>query len=208
MINDIFRPFMHAQLQRPANKSQDGGKPRKPCLPIYVDDLLVYSKTPEEHLEHLELVLRKLAEHKLYAKLPKCVFNRAELPYLGFIVGRDGVKVDPSKTAVIRDWPAPKNQKELQSVLGLANYFRKFVQGYFSMISILTSLTGAKAEWKWTPAHQVAFEMVKEALTSPPVLKLPDFDRPFTVMQGTGVLKRKARTAFTHCSPPSLPREM
>ena len=175
LITHILRPYIGQFVQ------------------VYLDDICVYSSTPEQHEEHLRLVLQKLRQHKLYAQHKKCEFNKPELKYLGFIVGRDGVKVDPEKTKVVRDWATPSTVKELQAFLGLSNYFRKFIQGYSAMVAILTTLTGAKTPWEWTPAHQEAFQRVKEALLNPPVLKLPEFGKPFTLIsdaseQGTGAV--------------------
>jgi hypothetical protein len=91
---------------------------------VYIDDILVFSKTLEEHLEHLELVLLKLRENRLFAKLSKCEFLLKEIQFLGHIVTPNGIKVDPSKISAIKDWPRPKKLKDLQSFLGLANYYR------------------------------------------------------------------------------------
>ena len=100
---------------------------------IYLDDVLIMSSTPEEHLIHLKLVLTKLRIHKLYAKMAKCDFNKPEVKFLGHVVGRDGIKVDPAKIAVIQEWPVPTSTTELRQFWGLANYFRKFIQGYSSL---------------------------------------------------------------------------
>jgi Reverse transcriptase (RNA-dependent DNA polymerase) len=99
-------------------------------LCVYLDDLLIYSKNDAEHLQHLEIVLGILRKNKLYAKLKKCEFQQPSLKFLGHIVSADGLKVDPSKVAVINNWPRPRTNKELRSFLGLANYFRRFLQGY------------------------------------------------------------------------------
>ena len=96
---------------------------------VYLDDILVYSKSPEEHLVHLESVLQKLSDNKLFAQLPKCHFNTTSVEYLGHIVSKDGIKPDPKKTEAVKNWPRPHNLKEMRSFLGLANYFRKFIQG-------------------------------------------------------------------------------
>jgi len=106
---------------------------------VYLDDVLIMSTTPAEHARDVE-VLRRLREHKLYAKLSKCEFNRPELKFLGHVVGRDGIAVDPAKVSVIKDWPVPTTVKQLQAFLGLANYFRKFVHRYSTVVAPLTSL--------------------------------------------------------------------
>lgn len=160
---------------------------------VYLDDILVFSKTPEEHLAHLREVLGVLREHEFKAKLPKCDFNKSELKFLGHIVGRHGVRVDEDKVKVVKDWATPTNLKQLRSFLGLANYFRRFIQGYSSLVAPLMALTGTKVPFVWTPECQAAFEGVKVALTSAPVLALPRFDLPFEVwsdasIYGTGAV--------------------
>jgi hypothetical protein len=108
---------------------------------VYLDDLLVFSRAPEEHLSHLETVLAILQQQGLKAKLSKCTFNQPELKFLGHTVGRHGLKVDDDKIKVIRDWLTPTNLKQLRSFLGLANFFRRFVMGYSSLVAPLTALT-------------------------------------------------------------------
>ncbi|WP_366144398.1 reverse transcriptase domain-containing protein, partial [Giesbergeria sp.] len=176
---------------------------------VYLDDILIMSNTPEEHLEHLRIVFETLRKHRLYAKLKKCEFNRAELKFLGHIVGRDGVAPDPSKLAVIRDWPVPKSLKELRGFLGLANYFRRFIPHYSTIASPLTALTAEAAAaaytWhNWAEPELRAFNRLKQALTSAPVLALPDRNAVFEVhsdasLVGTGaVLMQGGRVvAFT-----------
>jgi len=109
---------------------------------VYLDDILVMSRTPEEHEKHLRIVLETLRKHQLKAKLSKCEFNKPELHFLGHIVGKDGIAVDPSKIAVIERWPLPRSLKELQSFLGLVNYFRKFVEHFSTVVAPLTALAG------------------------------------------------------------------
>ena len=157
------------------------GHLHKFCV-VYLDDILIFSKTPEEHEEHLETVLRILERENLYAKLKKCDFNKAELLYLGHVLTRDGIKVDPAKISCITDWPTPKNVHEVRSFLGLANYFRKFVQAYSIRAAPLTKLTGKATPWKWTSECQDAFDGLKADLTSSPVLVSPDCSKHFEVV--------------------------
>ena len=149
---------------------------------VYLDDILIFSKTPEEHLQHLETVLQILEREGLYAKLKKCDFNKSELLYLGHIIGRDGIKVDPAKISCIADWPRPKNVHELRSFLGLANYFRKFVMAYSVRTAPLTRLTGKNSKWDWTERCEAAFNGLKTDLTSSPVLASPDMSKHFEVV--------------------------
>ena len=155
---------------------------REGFVVVYLDDLLVFSKTEEEHIVHLQRVFDRLREHKLYAKLTKCSFFKEELQYLGHIVGRGGLKVDPKKISVVHDWPVPVNVHDVRRFLGLANYFRKFIQGYSRLASPLTELTGSNTPWTWTGQQQAAFEGIKHALTRAPVLALPDPSKPYKVI--------------------------
>lgn len=108
---------------------------------VYLDDILVFSENEQEHLEHLRHVLDILRQQKYYAKMSKCEFMKSEVPFLGHLVSASGVRVDPRKVAAIRDWPQPSTLTQVRSFLGLANYFRKFMQGYASLSSPLSDLT-------------------------------------------------------------------
>lgn len=149
---------------------------------VYLDDILIFSKTPEEHLQHLREVLQILRDANLYAKLSKCTFGTHELEFLGHIISKDGLKVDPKKTAAVTSWPVPKDVSHVRSFLGLANYFEKFIRNYAMMVTPLTDLTRKDRAWLWTPECQKAFEAVKAALSTAPVLSLPDFTKPFEMV--------------------------
>ncbi len=152
---------------------------------VYLDDILVFSKSVDEHLEQLERVLSKLRAAKFYAKRSKCLFNQSELKYLGFIVGGGNLKPDPTKVAAVLEWPVPKSKSELRSFLGLANYFRRFMHHYGSVCAPLNALLRDDVpndfSGAWDARAQSAFEKVKELLTSAPVLALPRLDKPFTI---------------------------
>jgi hypothetical protein len=119
-----------------------------PCIGkfvhVYLDDIIIMSRSPEEHLTQLRLVLDLLDKHKLYAKLSKCEFGQTSIKFLGHIVGAGTVSFDTDKIAVVRDWPLPRNSTELRSFLGLANYFRRFVKDYSRVAAPLTDLTSEK----------------------------------------------------------------
>jgi transposase InsO family protein len=153
---------------------------------VYLDDVLVMSRDPEEHLAHLRLVLQALRDHGFKAKASKCEFGRASLKFLGHVVSGGGVHVDPDKLKVLRDWPVPRSVNALRSFLGLANYFRRFVRNYSTIAAPLYGLTSDAAHdytWDaWRPVELHAFNAMKVALTSPPVLAVPDPNRPYTVM--------------------------
>jgi len=107
---------------------------------IYIDDILVFSKSKEEHLEHLKIVLDILRDAKLYGKMSKSEFFKTEMEFLGHIVTRDGIKVDPHKVQVVRDWKTSKNIHDVRSFLGMCNYYRKFIEQYAHIIGPLTKL--------------------------------------------------------------------
>ena len=152
------------------------------CCLVYLDDIIVFSKTPEEHLQQLRTVLQKLQKAQLYAKLSKCEFGLKKVKFLGHVVSNMGIQPDEDKIRLVRDWPTPRNVKECRQFVGLAQYFRKFVQGFATMIAPLTALFRQNATFVWTAECQEAFDMAKRALTAATCLKLPDDDSPFTVV--------------------------
>ena len=148
---------------------------------VYIDDILVYSKTVEEHVRHLEVVLGRLRDNKLYANEEKSDFAHQEIEFLGHVVTRDGIKSDMKKVKAIQEWKQSSTQKGLRSFLGLANYYRRFIRDFSKIAKPLSDLLkkGASQEWD-KPCHQ-AFEELKSKLSSLPVLKFSEFDKPFEV---------------------------
>jgi hypothetical protein len=156
---------------------------------VFFDDILIYSKTYIQHIKHLHLVLQTLRENKLFAKLSKCVFAAPQVEYLGHIISGAGVLTDPNKIEAVKSWPQPKNVTQLRSFLGLAGYYRRFVQNYGQICRPLHDIL-KKDSFSWTPTQTHAFRQLKAALTSPPVMALPDFTLPFTLetdASGTGL---------------------
>jgi hypothetical protein len=151
---------------------------------VFLDDILIYSRTEGEHLVHLRMVLGVLREQKLQIKLSKCAFCMPEVEFLGHVVSAEGVKVDAKKTEAVQRWPVPRDVHEVRMFLGLAGYYRKFVHGFARIAAPLTELTkqapGSFAD-RWGAAEQSAFEQLKSALSSPPVLLFPDFSKPFVL---------------------------
>ena len=142
------------------------------CL-VYIDDVLVYSADPADHDRHLRLVLDKLRQHKLYAKLSKCYLFREEVGYLGHVVSAKGITVDKHKVKAVQDWPTPTTVTNLRSFLGLAGFYRKFVQGFAGIAAPLTACTSDKIQdlaAVWGPAQDQAFTALKAALSDTPVL--------------------------------------
>ena len=146
----------------------------KEFMCVYIDDLLIFSKTREEHLAHLRRVFERLTEAKLYVKLPKCEFMRSEVKFLGHVVSAKGVKPDPAKVQVIEEWKTPGSVSEVQSFLGLGQYFKRYIKGYSGIVWPLTDLTRKGHEWEWTEKCQIAFDALKKALVSAPVLAIYD----------------------------------
>jgi hypothetical protein len=148
---------------------------------VFIDDILVYSQNEQEHEEHLRKVLQRLRDCQLYAKLSKCKFGISEVLFLGDIINRDGQAVDPKKVPVILDWKAPKDVRGIKSFIGMVGYYRCFIEGFSKIARPMTALLAKKVEFKWTPACQESFEMLKQKLTTAPVLVLPDVHKPFSV---------------------------
>ena len=145
----------------------------------YLDDIIIFSRTAEDHLIHIESILQSLSKHNLNAKMSKCEFFKKSLTFLGHIVSRDGIRVCPEKVTSVREFPIPINVKELRSFLGLSNYYRRFVDGYSKIASVLTKLLQKNVEYKWTTECQSAFDEMKEKLTQAPVLAFADYNLQF-----------------------------
>ena len=148
---------------------------------IFIDDILVYSGSSEEHSEHLRIVLQTLREWQLYAKLSKCQFWLDRVAFLGHVISAEGVSVDPQKIEAVVNWKPPKNVSEVRSFLGLARYYRKFVGGFSKIAAPLTKLTRKDVKYDWVDACQQSFEELKSRLTSAPVLVLPNGRDGFVV---------------------------
>jgi hypothetical protein len=182
---------------------------------VYLDDILVMSRTPEEHLRHLRIVLGLLQQYRLYAKLSKCDFGKTRLKFLGHIVGGGSVAVDPDKVRTLREWPVPRNRTELRSFLGLATYFKRFVPNFSTVASPLTDMTSDSFEYdweNWCEPELAAFNTIKQLLTEPPVLALPVLDGEFTVMsdaslRGCGAVLMQNERVIAYCSRKFTPAE-
>lgn len=141
----------------------------------YLDDILVYSDTKEEHIEHVEKVLEKLHSAGLYLDINKCEFHTKQVKYLGLIITTEGLKMDPQKIETVKHWKAPRCVKDVQAFLGFANFYRRFVHGYSKIAAPLSNLTRAEQKsfvfpWALDSPKQMAFEELKGAFTSAPVL--------------------------------------
>jgi hypothetical protein len=147
---------------------------------VFFDDILIYSKTWADHLRHLRAVLAELHRHVLFVKRSKCIFGSPFVAYLGHIISAHGVAMDSAKVQAIHGWPAPRSARAVRGFLGLAGYYRKFVHDYGKIAAPLTALL-KKEGFSWNNDAQAAFQALKAAVTSAPVLALPDFTKVFIV---------------------------
>jgi hypothetical protein len=148
---------------------------------VFLDDILVYSKSEEEHEHHLRLVLQVLREHQLYAKLSKCYFYQEQIHYLGHIISEQGTTVDPKKIESIRGWPTPRNVSEVIYFMGLAGYYKIFIAGFSKISHPITSLQKKGIKFEWTSECEENFDLLKELLTSVPILNIVDPNESFVV---------------------------
>jgi hypothetical protein len=153
------------------------------CVLCFLDDILIFSRTAEEHAQHLRIVLTRLREQQLYVKMSKCAFMQREVSFLGHRIGADGLRVAPDKIGAVQQWPRPKNVGDVRSFLGLANFYRRFVKDYSRIALPLTELTRevTGGGFAWGDKQQAAFDELKAALCSPPVLLVPDQSKPFVL---------------------------
>ena len=143
---------------------------------VYLDDLLIYSKTKSEHLQHLRSVLALLRKNGLYAKLSKCSFMQDETEFLGHTITKDGIKTSAGLSKAIQDWPTPKSTKDVQQFLGLAQFYQQYVSGFAGIALPLSSLLANNTPFTWTDEQQSAFLQLKQAICSAPVLRIFDPD--------------------------------
>ncbi len=147
---------------------------------VYLDDILVYSHSLDDHVRHLRAVLTKLRQAKLFAKLSKCEFASTSVEYLGHIVSKDGISPEEIKVQAVRDWPTPKNKTDIQSFLGLLNFYRRFLKDFAHTAKPLTNLTG-KEPFVWSVAQEASFTELKQLVSSAPVLRMFDPRLPIVV---------------------------
>ena len=150
---------------------------------VYLDDILFFNKSWEDHFRHIQQVLNTLWQCQLYANLEKCSFGMTRVQYLGYIVDEHGVHVDTTKIKAIRDWLTPKTLTELRNFLGLANIYHRFVFGLSHIAWGFSQVTkgGGKAKFVWFESQQKSFEELKHPLCSTPILSLPDLQKPFEI---------------------------
>jgi hypothetical protein len=148
---------------------------------VFIDDILVYSKTKEEHKEHLRIVLQNLRKHKLYAKFDKCDFYQKKIQYLGHVISLEGIAVDPEKIRAIMEWLIPKDVVDIRSFMGIIGYYCRFIEGFSKIAYPITSLQKKGTKFNWSQKCQDIFNKLKELLMTAPILKVAYPDKDFTV---------------------------
>jgi hypothetical protein len=155
VMNSIFHPYI------------------RKFVVVYIDDIMIFSKTEAEHQAHVRLVLEVLKRERFYVCKAKSIFAKKEIKYLGHIVDRQGIRPDPKKVEAVQTWPVSKDVHDVCSFLGLVNYFWKFIEHYSEIAVPLTNLTRKASAWNWTSRCQDAFELLKQKLVEAPLLRTP-----------------------------------
>jgi hypothetical protein len=148
---------------------------------VFIDDILIYSKSKAEHAKHLRIVLQRLRDHKLYAKFSKCEFWLDSVKFLGHTISKDGISVDPSKVQEVMDLKPPKSVHQIRSFLGLAGYYHRFIPDFSRISKPMTELLRKGVKFVWSEECDQAFHTLRKHLTSAPVLTQPDMSKPFEV---------------------------
>lgn len=163
MINDLFHDLVDVYVV------------------LYLDDIIIFSEDPAQHDNHVREVLRRLREADLFAKAEKCAFRTTQVDYLGLKISPGRIAMDPVKVSGITHWPTPRNLRHVNQFLGFCNFYRRFVEDYANITRPLERLKQKDVAWRWGPEEDEAFEQLKSAFTSAPILMMPDVTAPFTV---------------------------
>uniref|UniRef100_A0A3B3HJF8 Gypsy retrotransposon integrase-like protein 1 n=1 Tax=Oryzias latipes TaxID=8090 RepID=A0A3B3HJF8_ORYLA len=163
LVNDVLRDFLNQFVF------------------VYLDDILIYSKDPKNHQNHVRLVLQRLAENQLFVKAEKCQFHTTSIPFLGYIFEAGSIRPDPAKITAVSQWESPTSRKKLQQFLGFANFYRRFIRNYSAIAAPLTRLTSTAIPFLWDSTAQAAFSNLKKLFVSAPILIQPDVSRQFVV---------------------------
>jgi hypothetical protein len=148
---------------------------------VFINDILIFSKNEEEHDEHLCMVLQKLRENRLYARLNKCEFWLKEVSFLDHIISEGGISVHPSKVKDVLSWNTQQNVLDIRSFLGLAGYYRRFIEGFSKISKLMTELLEKGKTFEWTPRREGSFQELKKRLTTTLFLTMPDREKPFLI---------------------------
>ena len=148
---------------------------------VYIDDILVFSENLDDHFDHLKLVFSNLSAANLTLQPSKCKFAVKEVDYLGHVISKQGIKVNPLKTHAVDSYPQPKTAKQIKSFLGMTSYYRRSIKNYSLITGPLISLLKKNTKFKWTPECEKSFQTLKKALSSAPILAFPQFDKEFII---------------------------
>jgi hypothetical protein len=179
---------------------------------VFIDDILIYSKSHKDHEHHLQIVLGRLRAHQLYAKLSKCKFWLEKIAFLGHILTTKGIEVDLSKVEAVSKWKRPSNVSEVRSFLGMAGYYRHFIKGFSNIAKPLTKLLKKDNKFVWTPKCEESFQVIKKKLTTALVLTLPDIHQSFVIFcdtsrQGLGCMLMQNEKFIAYASRLLKPHE-
>ncbi|KAD4180248.1 hypothetical protein E3N88_28839 [Mikania micrantha] len=172
---------------------------------VFIDDILIYSKTQEEHTDHLRRVLELLKKEQLYAKFSKCDFWIREVRFLGHMVNKKRIHVDLANIEAIKSWTTPKTPTKVRQFLGLAGYYMRFIEGFSKIAQSLNSLTHKEKKFEWGEKQEAAFDLLKQKLCSAPILSLPDGCEDFVVYcdaskQGLGCVLMQREKVIAYAS--------
>jgi hypothetical protein len=157
---------------------------------VFIDNILIYSKSEEENAKTLRVILQWLRDHQLYAKFSKCAFWLKEVLFIGHIISAEGIVVDPSKVQEVLDWKSPRSVTQIRSFLRLAGYYRRFIPNFSKIAKPMTQLLEKETKFKWIPQSEEVFLTLKKLLTTAPILAQPDIEKSFDVYydaSGTGI---------------------
>jgi len=164
MMNDVFRTVIAEGI-----------------VVVYLDNILIFMKTEKEHEQAVQRVLEILAEHKLFLRLEKCEFHRKQIEYLGLVISENKVAMDPVKVTRVRKWPILENRTDVQAFVGFVNFYRRFIQDFSTIARPLFDLTHSDQAWNWGAKEQEAFERLKMAVTTTPILASSQDSEPFCI---------------------------
>ena len=195
---NIKVPFGLAQALAYFQELMTGVLKDLPFAMAYLDDIIIYGSTPEEHLKHIKTVFEKLRHAKLSMKLSKCHFFTKEIQYLGHILGVEGIKPVLAKTEAIKAMHPPVNLKQVCAFLGLVEYYRKFIKNFAKIVKPLTMLTQMDVKFEWKETHNSTFMKLKEAIIQAPILRYPDTTKPYIVYTDASNDAYRAQLSQTH----------
>ncbi|GJY19279.1 putative reverse transcriptase domain-containing protein [Tanacetum coccineum] len=179
---------------------------------VFIDDILIYSRNKEEHEDHLRIILELLKKEKLYAKFSKCDFWISTVQFLGHVIDSRGIHVDPAKIKAVKDWASPTTPTEIRQFLGLAGYYRRFIEGFLKIAKPLTELTQKNKKYIWGENQESAFQLLKQKLCEALILALPKGNNDFIVYcdashQGLGAVLMQREKVIAYASRQLKPHE-